>query len=145
MTQDAPGATHPTADRTRTYLAALERKDLPALAAMTDPAVSLTMPLSFTGAPEPEARFTGKDEVLGYFTGVTENMARIRFADVRVSVTTDGGTSFVQAHGDFTVADGRPYRNVYVLRLDWDGERVARVEEYANPITFCTTFGQPMG
>jgi ketosteroid isomerase-like protein len=39
----------------------------------------------------------------------------------------------------------RPYRNVYVFRLDWLDGLVVGIEEYANPITFCRTFDVPMG
>jgi hypothetical protein len=44
--------------------------------------------------------------------------------------------------GDFTT-DGRPYRNVYVFRIDWRGDRIAHVEEYGNPVTFSATFSRP--
>jgi ketosteroid isomerase-like protein len=72
-------------------------------------------------------------------------MGRIRFADQRVSVVADGRTSFVQANGDFTTADGRPYNNVYVFRLDWRDGRVVSGEEYFNPVTFSNTFDTPRG
>lgn len=132
-----------TAGRTHALLDALEREDLPAVAAMTDQRVTLTVPLSFSGAQEPAGRFVGREQVLGYVDSVFTNMATIDFVDVRVSVTAGGKTSFVQANGQFTAADGRPYPNVYVFRYDWSGGRVTRIEEYANPVTFCKTFGHP--
>jgi hypothetical protein len=65
--------------------------------------------------------------------------------------------AFVQANGDFAVAVStyadaadtddesadtavRPYRNVYVFRLDRLDGLVVGIEEYANPITFRRTF-----
>lgn len=130
---DHRGAEHRTEARTRALLAALEREDLPAVDAMIDPQVALTIPLSFSGAQEPAGVFDGKQQVLGYARGVFSNMGTIDFTDVRISVTDAGKTSFVQANGNFVTADGRPYRNVYVYRFDWNDGRIVRVEEYANP------------
>ncbi|ASO20288.1 ketosteroid isomerase-like protein [Actinoalloteichus hoggarensis] len=132
-----------TERRTRAFVTALEAKDQAAVVAMLDRNVELTVALSFSGEPEPAGRFAGETEVLGYLTGVFTNMAAIAFVDERVSVTSDGRTSFLQATGDFTTADGRPYRNVYVFRLDWHEGRLVRIEEYGNPITYCQTFGDP--
>lgn len=42
-----------------------------------------------------------------------------------------------------TTADGGPYQNVYVFRIDWQGGRAIAIEEYANPRTFCQTFSNP--
>jgi ketosteroid isomerase-like protein len=137
---DQSKPSHNIADKTHAYLAAFENKNLETVDAMTHPQVTVTVPMSFSGAPEPAARFVGKTQVLGYFQSVFTNMTRIDFVDVRTSVTADGRTSFVQANGDFTAADGRPYRNVYVFRLDWDGGRLVSVDEYANPMAYCVTF-----
>ncbi|MUL41382.1 hypothetical protein FZ103_09360 [Streptomonospora sp. PA3] len=136
------GAARAAEERTRAFLAALEHKDLPQLAEALDEQAGLTIALSFTGAQEPAGHFSGKREVLGYLEGVIRNMDRIRFRDVRISVTADGQTSFVQADGDFTAADGRPYANVYVLCLDWSQGRLVHVDEYANPIAFTQVFGE---
>lgn len=142
------GADHGTAEqrtagRTHALLAALEREDLHTVAAMTDQRATLTVALSFSGDQEPAGQFVGKEQVLGYVESVFTNMATIDFVEVRVSVTADGKTSFVQANGEFVGADGRPYRNVYVFRYDWHNGRVVTFEEYANPVTFCETFGHP--
>jgi ketosteroid isomerase-like protein len=71
-------------------------------------------------------------------------MSQIKFVDTRVAVTDRGTVSFVEADGDFTTADGRPYRNVYVMRFEWtpDG-RILRADEYYNPIIACQTFENP--
>ena len=67
-------------------------------------------------------------------------MDRIRFTNPRISVAASGETSFVQADGDITTADGRPYQNVYIFRIDWHGAQAIVIEEYANPLTFSQTF-----
>lgn len=130
---------------TLAFLDALQAKDFPAVAAALTEDTALTVALSFSGAPEPAGRFTGKEQVLGYLTQVFTTMGTIRFTDVRVSVADAGRTTFVQANGDFTTADGRPYRNVYVFRYDWRDGLIARTEEYGNPVTFSRTFGSPEG
>lgn len=134
-----------TEGNTRAFLDAVCHKDMATVTDMLDDRITVTVSLSFDGSQRPAGRFVGKDAVLGYFRGVFTRMAVIEFTDVRVSVTGDGATSFVQADGDFTAADGRPYRNVYVNRHDWHGDRVVNLEEYANPITFTNTFGDPTG
>jgi ketosteroid isomerase-like protein len=130
---------------TERFLRAFERRDLGTVRSMLDARVSLVHPITFSGAQEPEARFEGKDAVLGYFRTVFAGMGRIRFTGERISVTAAGRTSFVQANGDFTTADGRPYRNVYLFRFDWRDGRIVGGEEYYNPVTFSETFGRPLG
>jgi ketosteroid isomerase-like protein len=134
-----------TEQRTERFLRAFERRDLRAVASMLDPKVRLVHPITFSGAQEPEAVFEGKSSVVGYFRGVFAGMGRIAFSDERVSVVAGGRASFVQANGDFTTADGRPYDNVYAFRFDWRDGRIVRGEEYFNPVTFSRTFGRPLG
>ncbi|MCF6473049.1 nuclear transport factor 2 family protein [Nonomuraea sp. MG754425] len=132
-----------TERRTRALVAAFEHEDVAAVSAMLRDDSTFAIPLSFTGRKEDAARFTGRAEVLGYVKSAFATMGRIDFVDVKVSVIAGGKTSFVEAEGDFTTADGRPYRNVYVYRFDWRGGRMANGLEYANPITFCNTFSAP--
>ncbi|QBI56510.1 nuclear transport factor 2 family protein [Streptomonospora litoralis] len=139
----ALGGAHAAEARTRAFLAALERKDVAELERSLHPQATLTIALSLTGAPEAAGHFAGKAEVLGYLRGITEGMDRIAFTDVRVSATAAGDTTFVQTTGAFTTADGRPYNNVYVMRLDWREGLLAHVDEYGNPVTYTSVFGEP--
>lgn len=82
--------------------------------------------------------------MLGYLGDAFTMMDRIRFTNQRVSVAAGGGTAFIQADGDLTTADGRPYKNVYIFRIDWRDDRIIAIEEYANPLTFCQTFHNPL-
>ena len=134
-----------TAERTQRFLRAFERRDLRAVAALVDARATLVHPITFSGEQAPEARFVGRDQVLGYFRAAFELMGRIDFVRERMSVVAGGRTSFVQADGNFTTADGRPYRNVYLLRFDWRDGRIVSGEEYYNPVTFSETFGRPLG
>jgi len=57
---------------------------------------------------------------------ISELMRSARLIDRRIMVWADGATTFVQARGDFVIAAGRPYQNVYVFRFDWrDGKIVS--------------------
>ncbi|AZM47489.1 hypothetical protein DMB38_18330 [Streptomyces sp. WAC 06738] len=132
-----------TKGQTYEFIRALERKDLETVSELTHREATLTLPLSLTGKREDAARFTGKEQVLGYVQGVFTTMGEIDFTGVRVSTTTDGTTSFVQAAGNFTTADGRPYENDYIFRYDWKNGRLVHIEEYGNPVTFCNVIGSP--
>ncbi|TQM33476.1 nuclear transport factor 2 family protein [Nocardia bhagyanarayanae] len=127
-------------EQTRALLNAFERKDLNAITEKIAQNATITVPLSFTGAPEPAGHFANKEEVLGYVSGVTTNFQTIRFTDLRITVTAKGETTFAQANGDFVTADGRPYRNVYIYRFDWKDGLMVHADEYANPITLCDIF-----
>lgn len=133
-----------TRRRTQQFLDGIEQKDPEAVAATLHPQITLTHPLSLSGNRNDAARWHGTDQVLGYFRGAFTMMDRVRFTNRRVSVAAGGETSFVQADGDLTTADGRPYQNVYIFRIDWHGGRAIAVEEYANPLTFCQTFNNPL-
>jgi ketosteroid isomerase-like protein len=133
------------AQHTERFLRACERRDVTTVAALLHPRVTLIHPITFSGALQPEARFTGKPQVLGYLRTVFQVMDRIQFTDERVSVARRGRTTFAQANGNFTTADGRPYRNVYLFRFDWRNGRIVGGEEYYNPVTFSQTFGTPLG
>lgn len=128
-----------TEQRTRRWLDALSRRDYDAVAELFDEHIALLMRLPLDGAREP-VTFTGREQVLAYFHRAHELMPTTTVLDLRVSVTATGDTSFVQFNGDFTTADGRPYRNVYIWRADWRDGRMTALEEYANPVTFLQTF-----
>jgi ketosteroid isomerase-like protein len=145
MTRSHIGFQEPdTVRRTQHLLDCIEGKDTEALAAALHPQVTMAHPLALSGNRNDAHRWEGEDQVLGYFAGAFAMMGRIRFTNRRVSVVDTGATSFVQADGDITTADGRPYENVYVFRIDWNAGRAIAIEEYANPLTFCQTFNNPL-
>lgn len=127
------------------FIAALQDKDLATISALLDDRMSVVNPLPASGDSVDAIRFEGKEASLGYFQGVTTRMGQIRFDDVEISVADGGRVVFVEANGDMTTAAGVPYRNIYVLKFELSGERIVRLVEYANPITFATTFGFPLG
>lgn len=121
----------------------MEQKDTEAVAAALHPQVTLTHPLALSGKRDDAARWQGREQVLGYIGQAFRMIERIRFTNRRVSITADG-TAFIQADGEMATADGRPYQNVYIFRIDWHGGRAIAIEEYANPLTFCQTFNNPL-
>ena len=141
---DDQGRDHRSAAKlTHRLLDALENKDLTAVKRLMADTVTLTLPMALSGDREAAAHFVGKDQVLGYLGQLFTGMSVVAFNQVRVTVSEDGQTTFVQANGDFVTADGRRYENVYVIRYDWRNGRVQHAEEYANPVTFCQTLGHP--
>lgn len=127
-----------TRERTRRWLAALAEHDFATLETLLDPDVTLVNLMTLDGSQDPGPGYRGREQVVGYFRVVEELMPRRELLDLRVTETDD--TTFLQFNGDFTTADGRPYRNVYVFRLDWRDDRLTAIEEYGNPVTFINTF-----
>lgn len=127
------------------FIAALQDKDIETISDLLDDHMTVVNPLSASGDAADAVRFEGKEASLGYFRGVTTQMGRIRFTDIEMSVVDGGRVVFFEANGDLTTDSGVPYRNVYVLKFELSGERIVRLVEYANPVTFATTFGFPLG
>jgi len=125
-------------ESTERFLDTLERRDHTAVAAMLTPDAQWVFRLSVDGSPEP-AIADGRDQVVARIAEIAGLLSEVRFTDRRI---TDAGTGtvFVQTDGDFRTSDGRPYRNVYVFRLDWRDGRLASWEEYNNPVTITRTF-----
>jgi ketosteroid isomerase-like protein len=144
LTADQGEASRPdrqTEKRTLAWMQAVERTDLEAVAEFQHADIVLTQPMTFDGSQEPILVGAGRDQVLGYFRSVFARTPRIDFFDTRISVTHGGNVSFVETKGDFTAADGRAYRNVYVWRLDWTADgRLLRIADYYNPVILCDTW-----
>ncbi len=125
---------------------AFERRDIAAFESFLADDVTLTQPMTLSGSPEPDTDLSGKEPVLGYFSSVFSLMDQIRFTDRRFTGAPDGSRVVLEADGDFTLPDGRPYRNQYVLSFDLQDGEIIAIREYANPVTFSVTFGGlPLG
>jgi ketosteroid isomerase-like protein len=133
-----------TLERTNRFLNAMEDADVEVLAAMLDQDVTWSTQMSATGGQDVEA-IHGLDACGDRLMEIGGLMRSAKFADRRITVSADGTTSFVQSNGDFVTADGRPYRNVYVFRFDWVGDKILAWEEYANPVTVVKTFPEQYG
>jgi ketosteroid isomerase-like protein len=133
-----------TLERTNRFLDAMEAADVGVLAAMLHEDVTWSGPMSADGGQDVEV-VHGLDAFGARLMEIGGLMQSAKFADRRITVSTDGTTSFVQSNGDFVTADGRPYRNVYVFRFDWVEDKIVAWEEYANPVIVVRTFPEQYG
>jgi ketosteroid isomerase-like protein len=125
-------------ERTRRFLTAFAEQDFATLADLFDPDVTVVNLITLDGSQEPRPPHQGRDAAVAYFRQIDGMMPEREMRDLRV--TAAGDTVFVQFNGDFRTAEGRPYRNVYVFRMDWRDGRLVSLEEYGNPITFINAF-----
>lgn len=128
------------ADQANRFLDVLETANWRATAEMLDEDVAWSTPMSFSGEPEDAEPARGRQAFESRLGAIGGLMRSARFADRRITVSADGATTFVQTRGDFVATDGRPYRNVYVFRFDWQDDKIVSWEEYANPLTILRTF-----
>jgi ketosteroid isomerase-like protein len=127
------------------FLDLLEAGDRSGVEGMLSADVTWTTPMTATGNVDDGERVEGREAFQARASAIGAMMRSTRFVDRRVTTSADGATTFVQTRGDFRSADGRPYRNVYVFRFDWQDGRLAAWEEYANPITILRTFPDVFG
>ena len=131
-------------DQTSRFLDLLEAGDRAGLAELLDDHIVWSAPMSFGGdADDQPAR--GREAFGSRLGSISELMRSASFTGRRITASADNATTFVQTRGDFVTADGRPYRNTYVFRLDWLDGKIVSWEEYANPITILRTFPEQYG
>ena len=103
---------------------------------LTDDA-AVIIKLSIAGTPEPWYVFDGKAHVLAYIGSVAAKFDRVAFIDKQWTVAADATSVFLQANGDIlSSAEKLSYRNVYVFKIELQGDKIRRVVEYANPVTY---------
>src|ERR1700733_306833 len=101
---------------------------------------------SFDGGVELGLVFTGKDEVLGFFSGMLQQISRRDLLDRRTTASADGDVVFVEAVGDAVLAgSGTSSKNVYVFKFECAGGQVKRITEYSNPIAAHKALNIPVG
>lgn len=150
--QSAPASTFaPVVENARTaevLLLALERKDLDAIMLHLAPEVALVLPLAPDGdnTPANVDRFDGRDAVRAALRRNFAAYKRIAFVEPVFTPSADGRVVFVEARGRFDTVHGRPYRNVYLIKLVFDDAgAITRIDEWANPVTASMTWGFPLG
>ena len=136
-----------TLERTEALFAALESGNLETIEGMMTEEVVTTIPYSATGVTTEDAFrvFDGRPAVMAYFAGAIEFIPEVTFVTPVITVSEDGNTAFVETRGDMRLADGRPYANIYVWRLDYSEGRIAAITEYFNPVTAAIAFNRPIG
>ena len=116
------------------YFAKWNDSDFDALRGILADDVTVVLPNSGGSSPEPSTVFTGVDEALNYLRFSMSIFTGIAFVDEKWFVSEDARTVHLHARGDMTTKDGRPYRNVYVFRVETRDRRIVHVDEYTNPI-----------
>lgn len=135
------------AEVAREFFAAIEARDLDAMLALHAPDAVQTMPFQASGETADEAlpRLDGVEAIGGYWQQASAVLPEAAFVDVLMIEGADGESVVVEARGDMTTADGRPYDNRYVWVLRVEDGRITEVREYFNPVTAALAFGLPIG
>ncbi|MBF0688615.1 MAG: nuclear transport factor 2 family protein [Cellulomonas sp.] len=119
------------------FMNAFAGRNPEAAAALLAEDATLTIALGIDGSPTPWYFFDGQTQVRGYIEAVAAKFDRVAFLDQEWHASMDGRTAFMEARGDIlSSAEGLEYRNVYVFKIEVSDGLVARVTEYANPVTY---------
>ena len=132
---------------TEALIAALEHENLDAVLARLAEDVNVVMPLAPDGNNDPMHidRFSGRQSTRAMLWRTFFAYRQIDFVDDVITPSSDGRVVFVEARGDFVTLDGRPYRNVYLIKLVFDDTgAVTRIEEWTNPVTAALTWDLPL-
>jgi len=142
----APGSDTVVANTrtTEALIAALEQKNLDAVLVRLADEVNVVLPLAPDGNNDPTHidHFAGRRAVRALLWRTFFAYRQIAFVDDVITPSSDGRVIFVEARGDFLTLDGRPYRNVYLIKLVFDDAgTVTRIEEWTNPVTAAQIWG----
>ncbi|MFF4053812.1 nuclear transport factor 2 family protein [Streptomyces chartreusis] len=129
-----------------TYLDAFEAGDVTEMADVLTDDVVHTLAMSFDGGTEPYLVLTGKDQVLGFFSDILQQVSQRDLSDRRAHAGVGGEVVFVEAGGEAVLASsGTLYRNVYVFKFECADGQVRRITEYANPVAAHKALHIPLG
>ena len=139
-----PNAAVSNVRTTEALIAALEHENLDAILTGLAEEVDVVLPLAPDGNNDPTHidRFAGRQAVRAMLWRTFLAYRQIAFVDDVITPSSDGRVVFVETRGDFLTLDGRPYRNVYLIKLVFDDAgAVTRIEEWTNPVTASQTWG----
>lgn len=129
-------------------MAALEAKDLPTVESYMAENVVLIHPMTFSGATENAEmrRFEGKKAVSGFVQNLFKEFKQLKFTDVSMFSTGDGRTVFVEMKSHFiAAANDAGYKNVYVVKYEFENGKAVRITEYYNPVPIAELFRVKLG
>ena len=127
-----------------TFFSTKEEHDLEGLTALFADDIVYTFPLPASGAQENWFVYDGKDATVEYQRKTLDAFSQLKMRDMQITVSEGGDTVFVEARGDYVSREGKPYNNVYVFKFVLEGGRIAKVFEYANPVTYALLAGLPI-
>lgn len=133
--------------QTQAFFAALENRNLKEVESLMDEGIVNTIPFVPSGKTTKDAFriYDGRDQVMAYVAGALERIPELAFVEPDITLSADGETAFVEARGNMVLADGRPYQNLYVWRIDYEDGKIMAITEYFNPVTAAIAFNRPIG
>ena len=150
---DYSGRTRPS-DRQRAALDILARwhnaiaaKDLAVLRAMMDDRIVIELPFNESGRTDRGSYriYSGIGECSDFWTAAFQAEGIVHgISEIELTVDGAGERLFFECRGHLTMANGREYRNRYVMRMDVRDGRVSHCKEYYNPIQSAYAFGRPI-
>jgi ketosteroid isomerase-like protein len=134
-----------TLDTFRRWTEAVDEQDLEAIRACMADDILVEIPFSESGRVEDGQfrTYAGIEEVTGFWaTAFQAEGESAGPCNVEITVSADGSTIFSEMYGKLTMANGRDYRNRYVMRMVIEDGLVKHVREYYNPIQSAYAFGR---
>jgi ketosteroid isomerase-like protein len=134
---DSPSARAQSRETLRGWFTTTHEKDLEGVRALMADDILVEIPFSESGSTA-DGRFRvyrGVDAVCDFWAtafkaeGESEGML-----GTEITMSADGRMVFVEGRGNLSMANGRTYRNRYVMRFVIEDGKVAHVREYYNPI-----------
>ncbi len=142
-----PKAPTATLDVFRRWHEAVDAQDLAAVRSCMADDIVVEIPFSESGQVE-EGKFrsyVGIDAATDFwavaFTAEGESEGP---CNCEITLSADGTTVFLETYGKLTMANGRDYRNRYIMKMITENNMVKHVREYYNPIQSAYAFGRPI-
>ena len=121
-----------------------EKHDLEGLRALFADNIAYIFPLPASGAQENWFVYNGKDATVEYQRKTLDAFSPLKMRDMQVTIGADGTTVFVESKGDYVSKEGKPYKNVYIFKFVLESDKIVKVFEYANPVTYALLAGLPI-
>ncbi len=126
---------------------AIGAKDLDTLHSMMDADIVIELPFNESGKTDRASYriYDGVEACCAFWAAAFQAEGVIHgISEIELTVDRIGSRIFFECRGHLTMANGRDYRNRYVMRMDLRDGRVLRCKEYYNPIQSAFAFGRPI-
>lgn len=142
---DSPEGRKTSLAALKQYFRALRAKDLDTVKTLMTDDVVIEIPFNESGKTDQASYriYRGMDEVLGFWaTAFKAEGESHGMSETDLTVSSDGSRIFFEGRGHLTMADGKDYRNRYVMRFDFVNGKLKHCKEYYNPIQSAYAFGR---
>lgn len=136
-----------TLDVFRRWNEAVDAKDLEAVRTCMAENILLEIPFNESGRVEAGhfRSYSGIESVTDFWTVAFQAEGDTAGpCNCEITLSADGTTVFLETFGKLTMANGRDYRNRYVMKMVTSNGLVTHVREYYNPIQSAYAFGRPI-